>query len=171
MRSFACIASLFLVAEASSSWAFEQAFEPPPFVVSVPQIPDFRVTNIPNRSNALSVHALGRNEIFAAEVTAAPSPQAGSTRTCAGMFLRDLVKRPNMPDRDSIYRAPFDASTFLVLYILEQRGKKELHAHLLSSAGGTHCVDAHFSRDMAVGEDEDKWRTTFTGARIREGSK
>lgn len=171
MRTLASAASLFLVAAVPSAWAFEQAFETPPFVVSVPQIPDFRVTGIPDRANALSVHAVGRNEVFAAEVTAAPSAQAGSTRTCAGVFLRDLVKRPNMPDRDSIYRAPFDASTFLVLYILEQRGKKELHAHLLSSAAGTHCIDAHFSRDMVVGEDEDKWRTTFTGARIREGSK
>ena len=76
-----------------------------------------------------------------------------------------------MPDRDSIYRAPLDASTFLVLYIFEQRGKKVLHAHLLSAAAGTHCIEAHFSRDEVLGEDEDKWRTTFDDARIREGRK
>jgi hypothetical protein len=76
-----------------------------------------------------------------------------------------------MPDRDNIYRAPLDASTFLVLYVFEQQSKKVFHAHLLSAAAGTHCIEAHFTRDAAVGEDEDKWRTTFTDARIREGRK
>ena len=169
MRAFAAIA-WFLLAP-TASLAFEQAFEGPAFVVSVPRVPNLRIASAPRGGNSVSVHARGRDAVFAVEVTAEASPQAGSSRTCASTFLRDLVKRPNMPDRDSIYRASLDASTFLVLYIVEQRGRKVLHAHLLSAAAGTHCIEAHFSRDAVVGEDEDKWRTTFEGARIREGRK
>ncbi len=161
------IAAVLLSAAWSPAEAFEQAFEAPAFIVSVPGIPNLRLTSF--SPPAPGVAARGRDDTYSIEVTALASPQAGSTRACAGQFLRDLVKRPQMPDRDSIYRAPFDTSTFLVLYIIEQPGPKVLHAHLVSAAGGTHCIDAHFSRDMKAGEDEDTWRTTFAGARVREG--
>jgi hypothetical protein len=169
MRSFASVALLLLAPTASL--AFEQAFEAPPFVVSVPRVPNLRIAVAPGRGDSTSVHAQGRDAVFAVEITAEASAQAGSSRTCASMFLRELVKRPNMPDRDSIYRAPLDASTFLVLYIFEQKGTKVFNAHLLSAAAGTHCINAHFSREAAVDEDEDTWRTTFKDARIREGRK
>ena len=74
-----------------------------------------------------------------------------------------------MPDRDNIHRAPVDPNTFLVLYLMELDGKR-LHAHLLSAAGSTHCIDAHFSRTLPVGEDIDNWRTTFDGATVRTSS-
>lgn len=165
LRSFVAAVLSFA---AASAGAFEQAFEAPAFVVSVPGLPDFRLAPA---GLAKRVAARGQDATVSAEVLATESRQAGSTRSCAGEFLRELVKRPQMPDRDSIYRAPFDAGTFLVLYILEQQGAKVLHAHLVSAAAGTHCIDAHFSRAMKAGEDEDAWRTTFTGARVREGGR
>jgi len=76
-----------------------------------------------------------------------------------------------MPDRDNVYRAPVDPSTFLVLYVMERDGKRLLHAHLLSAAGSSHCIDAHFSRSLVAGEDLDNWRTSFDGATIRETSR
>ena len=168
LRSFA---ALVLTLATASAGAFEQAFEAPAFVVSVPGLPDFRLAPAAPPGPAKGVAARGQDAALSAEVMAIESRQAGSTRSCAGEFLRELVKRPQMPDRDSIYRAPFDAGTFLVLYILEQQGAKVLHAHLVSAAAGTHCIDAHFSRAMKAGEDEDAWRTTFTGARVREGAR
>jgi hypothetical protein len=169
MRTFATVSLLLLAPP--TSLAFEQAFDAPAFVVSVPRVPNLRIASAPNSSDPISIHAQGQDAVFAVEITAEASAQAGSSRRCASTFLQDLVKRPNMPDRDSIYRAPLDASTFLVLYIFEQQRKKVLHAHLLSAAAGTHCINAHFSRDAVDGEDEDKWRTTFEDARIREGRK
>lgn len=151
-----------------AAWPFEQAFEAPAFVVSVPGAPPMQFTSeAPQRKAADALHASARNGALKVEVAAEPSASAGSTRTCAGAFLRDLVKRPGMPDRDNIYRSPFDASTFLVLYIIDTAGQRVLHAHLLGAAAGTHCIDAHFTKAMGTAEDEDTWRTTFNGARIR----
>lgn len=165
------IGAVLLGAAWSSAGAFEQAFDAPAFVVSAPGIPNIRLAAVAPPGSQTGIAARGRDDTYSIEVTALASSQAGSTRSCAGQFLRDLVKRPHMPDRDSIYRAPFDINTFLVLYILEQPGPKVLHAHLVSAAAGTHCIDAHFSRNMKAGEDEDAWRTTFAGARVREGAR
>jgi hypothetical protein len=90
-----------------------------------------------------------------------------SPRTCAGSLLRTLVARPGMPDRDSIYRAPLDQDTFLVLYILGSPPARRLHAHLLSSASAKHCVEFHASRPERPGEDVDEWRKSFIGSRVR----
>ena len=76
-----------------------------------------------------------------------------------------------MPDRDNLYRAPIDPDTFLVLYLMELDGKRLLHAHLLSAAGSTHCIDAHFSRSLVAGEDIDNWRTAFSGATVRSAPR
>ena len=112
--------------------------------------------------------ARGQDTTYVVEIRATASDSATSTRACVGASLRELVARPNMPARDNIYRAPFDSNTFLVLYVMELDGKKLLHAHLLSAAGGTHCIDAHFSRSLVTGEDVDDWRTVFTGATVSE---
>jgi hypothetical protein len=76
-----------------------------------------------------------------------------------------------MPDRDSIYRAPLDENTFLVLYILGEARNRQLHAHLLAAASTTHCIEAHISRALREGEDEDNWRRSFDGARIRDAQR
>jgi len=76
-----------------------------------------------------------------------------------------------MPDRDNIYRTALDANTFLVLYILAEQGEQQLHAHLLSSASATRCIEMHFSRARRGGEDEDGWRQSFVGAHIQDARR
>lgn len=115
--------------------------------------------------------ARGQDTTYLVEIIATASAAASSTRACAGMSLRELAARPNMPDRDNIYRAPVDTNTFLVLYLMELDGQRVLHAHLLSAAASTHCIDAHFSRSLLVGEDLDNWRTTFSGATVRQAPR
>jgi len=168
MRILTAIASASLLAPALPACAFEQAFSVPPFVVSVPRLPTIAVgVPIPSQGgNVLT--ARGQDTTYVVEISATASGSATSTRACVGASLRELVARPNMPGRDNIYRAPFDSNTFLVLYVMELDGKKRLHAHLLSAAGGTHCIDAHFSRGLVMGEDVDDWRTVFTGATVSE---
>jgi hypothetical protein len=171
MRLLAAVVIGSILAPALPACAFELAFEVPPFVVSVPRLPSISV-GAPNASqggNVLTVR--GQDTTYIVEITATASGNASSTRTCAGAAVRELLGRPNMPDRDNVYRVPFDSNTFLVLYLLELGGTRLLHAHLLSAAGGTHCVDAHFSRSLLAGEDVDSWRTTFSGATVREASR
>jgi hypothetical protein len=168
MRVLTAIASASLLAPALPACAFEQAFAVPPFVVSVPRLPNISVgAPIPSQGgNVLT--ARGQDTTYVVEISATASAGASSTRACAGASLRELVARPNMPDRDNIYRAPFDSNTFLVLYVMELGGKRLLHAHLLSAAGGTHCIDAHFSRSLLTDQDVDDWRIIFTDATVRE---
>src|SRR5262249_43200003 len=89
MRAFSSVALLLLAPAASL--AFEQSFEPPAFVVSVPRVPNLRIAVAPGGGDSFSVHAQGRDAVFAVEITAEASAQAGSSRTCAGTFLRELV--------------------------------------------------------------------------------
>jgi hypothetical protein len=157
-----------MLAPTPPACAFESTFNAPPFVVSVPRLPDIPI-GAPSASNGGHVlTARGQDSMHVVEISAVESGNSGSARICAGASLRELAARPNMPDRDNIYRAPLDANTFLVLYLLERDGRRMLHAHLLSAAGGTHCVDAHFSRSLRAGEDIDSWRTIFSGATVRE---
>jgi hypothetical protein len=171
MRVLTAIASVSLLASALPVCAFEQAFAVPSFVVVVPRLPNIAVGAPSSSQGGNVLTAQGQDTTYVVEISATASASASSTRACVGASLRELVARPNMPDRDNIYRAPFDSNTFLVLYILELGGKRLLHAHLLSAAGGTHCIDAHFSRSLLTGEDVDAWRTIFTGATIREAPK
>lgn len=61
--------------------------------------------------------------------------------------------------------------TFLVLYLLDGQKGQVLHAHLLSAAASTHCIEAHFSRAKRAGEDEDDWRRSFAGSSIVERAR
>lgn len=136
-----------LMALALPASAYEQTFPDPGVVVSVP--------------------ALKGTAGLQVELHAQALPEADSTRVCAGRFLRELVKRPDMPDRDRIYRAPLDPANFLVLYILESGGRKVLHAHLLGTLPGSHCLDVHFSQAMQAEDETEAWRQSFAGASLR----
>lgn len=171
MRIIAALAIASCLAQAFPACAFEHSFHAPPFIVSVPRLPDISVA-APSASQGGNVlTARGHDTTYAVEIIATASAAASSTRACAGTSLRELIAQPNMPDRDNVYRAPVDPSTFLVLYVMERDGKRLLHAHLLSAAGSSHCIDAHFSRSLVAGEDLDNWRTSFDGATIRETSR
>ena len=167
MRVLAAPIAAFCLAHAFPACAFEQSFDAPPFIVSVPRLPSIPLA-APSASQGGGVlTARGQDPTYVVEIIVTASAAASSTRACAGTLLRELIARPNMPSRDNIYRAPVDPNTFLVLYLMERDGKRLLHAHLLSAAGTTHCIDAHFSRTLPAGEDMDSWRTTFDGATVR----
>lgn len=136
-----------LLLAALPATAYEQTFADPGVVVSAP--------------------GLGGSPALKVELHAEAVPQADSTRICAGRFLRELIKRPDMPDRDRIYRAPLDQANFLVLYILEAEGRKTLHAHLLGALRGSQCLEAHFSRPMQSEDEAESWRRSFAGASLR----
>jgi hypothetical protein len=171
MRILVAPIAAFCLAQAFPACAFEQSFDAPPFIVSVPRLPNIALS-APSASQGGGVlTAQGQDTTYVVEIIATASPAASSTRACAGALLRELIARPNMPDRDNVYRAPVDPNTFLVLYLMERDGKRLLHAHLLSAAGSTHCINAHFSRTLPVDEDIDSWRTTFDGATVRQASR
>ncbi len=149
--------------------AFELTLPEPALSIAVPGVPAIALAEpaaaTPDGRRTLAGHDTTYRVELALSPQRPPAPEA-SPRVCAGQFLRTLVAAPGMPPRDSIYRAPLDASTFLVIYALGDERQPTLQAHIVSAAGTAHCADVHFSRQAAPGEDIDDWRTTFTSARV-----
>jgi hypothetical protein len=162
------LAMASMLAACGSANAFELKATSPEFTVTVPRLPSMRLhvqkTSDPKVASAMA----GGDGTYQVTLLVTKAETQTATRACAGAFLRALVARPGMPDRDNIYRTALDENTFLVLYILGAPGSQQLHAHLLSSANSTHCIEAHFSRARRDGEDEDDWRGSFGGAHVQD---
>ncbi len=163
------IATALLIAHGLVA-AFEAKVTDPDFTVAVPSLPDISLQQQPQAS-ASSPRLLGDDGTYKVAIIVTTTEKPVSARECAGSGLRTILSRPSMPSRDSIYRAPLSAKTFLVLYVLSEGAQPVLHAHLLAAASGTHCTEVHFSRPQRSGEDVDEWRNTFSGARIDEAAR
>jgi len=150
----------------AAAGAFELGLRDPDLNLSVPGVPAIAMHEQPASGGNAKRVLTGNDDTFSVDVELSRHPNEMSPRTCAGTILRAVVSQPGMPNRDSIYRAPLDAMTFLVIYVLSQGQQAKFHAHLISSAGASHCVNAHFTRVAKAGQDVDDWRTTFTSARI-----
>jgi len=165
-----CVAAS-LVALHGVACAFELTLSDPEFALAVPGVPAIEVHEQPTKPAGAARLLTGSDKTFAVQVEVLRQPNAVSPRVCAGLLLRSLVAQPGMPSRDSIYRAPLNVNTFLVIYALGEGQAQKLHAHIISSAGTSHCANAHFVRRAIPGEDSDLWRTTFTSARVRLPTK
>jgi hypothetical protein len=168
MTSKTAAGAIVALLAAGSAGAFELAVSGPDFTVVVPRLPAIPLeahTAAPPATKAMR----GDDGTHQVLLLVTPSARETSTRSCAGAFLRALVGRPGMPDRDSIYRAPLDTDTFLVLYI--QGTPQRLHAHLLSSANASHCIELHVSKALREGDDADAWRRSFQGSHIAAGRR
>jgi len=168
MRSSLLLAMASLFAACGNASAFELKAQNPDFTVTVPNLPSVGLKAQATSDSNVSSAMAGADGTYKITLLVTKAEREATTRTCAGTFLRSLVARPETPDRDNIYRTALDENTFLVLYILVEQGGQQLHAHLLSSANGTHCVEMHFSRARRGGEDEDGWRQSFAGSHVQE---
>lgn len=158
---------LALAVACAPAAAFEIAVPEHAILITVPTLPAITVQAQPVTANSMAALRLaGAEGAYRLDVAVFDQGKAVSARECAGARLRAIVAQPGMPNRDNVYRAALNASTFLVIYAIERAERRELHAHLLAAAGTTHCADAHLSRPARPGEDDDDWRLTFTTARI-----
>ena len=167
LRVLSSIVAMALVALHGSVAAFEGKGTDPTFTITVPALPDISLRKTAPASGS-PPQLQGDDGTYKVAVIVSAASKAVSARECAGTGLRSILSRPGMPNRDSIYRAPLSASTFLVLYVITEGAQSALHAHLLAAAEGTHCVEVHFSRPQRPGEDVDDWRQTFSSARVEE---
>ena len=165
------LATASLLAVCGGAGAFEQKVASPDFTVTVPNLPSIRLEAQAALDPGVSSAMTGEDGTYKVTLRVTKAEKETTTRACAGSFLRSLVARPGMPDRDNIYRTVLDEDTFLVLYILGAQGSQQLHAHLLSSASATHCIEAHFSRARRDGEDEDNWRSSFVGSHVQDARR
>jgi len=171
MRPSFLLAMAFLFSACGNASAFDMKGENPSFTVTVPNLPSVRLEAQTISGSNVSSAMAGEDGTYKVSLLVTKAANDTTTRACASTFLRALVARPGMPDRDNIYRTALDENTFLVLYILAEQGGQQLHAHLLSSANATHCIEMHFSRAHRAGEDEDGWRKSFAGSHIQDARR
>ncbi|TWO72363.1 hypothetical protein FN976_06580 [Caenimonas sedimenti] len=68
--------------------------------------------------------------------------------------------------QDKIRKGRIDANTFIALDASPLPGAVQMHAHLFSAAGGTHCVEVHATKVATSEADAESWFRGFAGARI-----
>jgi hypothetical protein len=166
---------LLFVASLMGVHAFASALEvnvsAPDFTVTVPSLPSIEMRQQAPELAGSAPRMVGSDGTYKVEVSLSDANKPVSPRECAHTGLKTIMAQPGMPDRDNVYRAPLSPKTFLVIYLLPDGTRHMLHAHLLSSAGPTHCTDAHISRLARRGEDYDEWRKAFSDARIEDGKR
>ncbi len=166
MRPSTFLATIALVTMNVAANAFELTVSDPDFTVTVPNLPSIRLlAQIPATPDVTRAMA-GEDGTYQVSLLVRRAERETTARACAGSFVRSLVAKPGMPDRDNIYRAALDEDTFLALYILGGPETRRLHAHLVSSVNASNCIEVHFSKALGAGEDEDNWRKSFVGSHV-----
>ena len=97
-----------------------------------------------------------------------PTADAGMTlEECMQSLASSYVRRYSLgKDEYAVYR--LNERTFLFEYSTNTNGFDQAHAHLLSAANGTHCVDVHISRASSGDNDIQDLHGRFEGALISE---
>jgi len=159
-------ALLLLARPAAAAEDFVFAVASPKFKVTLPGIPPMKMETHPKHAAQPHLRYLGSSGPYTVSVVT-PAAEAGMTPLeCASATVRSMAARPGVPPSAEMYKARLDERTFVAIYTTEIEGIVQLHAHLLSAAGGAHCVEVHALRVSASPEDLEPWVRGFDGARI-----
>lgn len=141
----------------------------PKFRVSIPGIPQLKMEVHPKNASQPHLRYLGSEGAFTVSVFT-PAAAAGMTPLeCAAATVRALEARPGVPAPADIYKARLNGTTFMAAYAAPFGGTVQLHAHLLSAAGGTHCIEVHTTRTALQEEEIAPWLGELAKARIEPG--
>ena len=163
----ALAAALALLASLDAG-AQEFVFEAtaPDFKVTIPGIPPIRMGPHPMQGTHPHLRYMGADGPYTISIIT-PSADRGMTALeCAAATVRSLASRPNVPPPAELYRVRLDENTFVAIYTAQMPGFLQLHAHLLSAAAGTHCIEVHASKIATSPEDVAPWFDDFGKARI-----
>ncbi len=141
----------------------------PRFKVIIPGVPQLKMEIHPRNATQPHLRYLGVDGDVTVSVFT-PTAAAGMTPLeCAAATVRALAGRPGVPPPAEVYKARLNATTFIAAYTVPHGGTVQLHAHLLSAAGGTHCIEVHTTRTMLVEEELAFWLATLQKASIEPG--
>lgn len=138
----------------------------PKFKVNIPGVPQMKMDVHPKHASQPHLRYLGADGDVTVSVFT-PAASAGMTPLeCAAATLRTLVARPGVPPAAEIYRARLNGTTFIAAYAARHGGTVQVHAHLLSAAGGTHCVEVHTTKTTLAEEEIPLWLNALQKASI-----
>ena len=139
----------------------------PRFRITIPGVPQMRMEVHPNNASQPHLRFLGSAEPYTVAVFTPTAAEGMTPLECAGAVARTLAARPVTPPSSQVLKARLDNNTFVALYAVSLGVGVQLHAHILSAAGGTHCVEVHATRVSIDEEDLAAWFTDIEKASIK----
>lgn len=163
----AAAAALALLAGAHAhAQAFEFEASAPDFKVTIPGVPRMDMKPHPMRDTHPHLRYMGADGPYTVSVITPSAERGMGALQCASATVRSIASRPNVPPSDQFYKARLDDNTFVAIYATQMPGLLQLHAHLLSAAAGTHCVEVIISKIATSVDDVAPWFNGFGEARI-----
>jgi hypothetical protein len=141
----------------------------PKFKVSIPGLPQLKMDVHPGNASRPHLRFLGADGPYTVAVFT-PTAAAGMTPLeCAGATVKALAARPGVPPAAEVYKSRLNDRTFLAVYAVQIASGVHLHAHIMSAAGGGHCIEVHVSMISIEEEDLDNWGAAMGKASIEPG--
>ncbi|HRE16134.1 MAG TPA: hypothetical protein PLW86_03580 [Rhodocyclaceae bacterium] len=138
----------------------------PNFKISLPNLPAMKLETHPLNAAQPHLRLLGSEGPYTISVLT-PTADAGMTaQDCANSTIRSLPRRPGVPALDTIFKGRINDKTFVAIYASSLDKFVQLHAHIMSAASGTHCIEVHASKISTSKDDVEPWFTGFTKSNI-----
>ena len=138
----------------------------PNVAVTIPNIPQMKMDVHPMHEARPHLRLLGSDGPYSVSIMT-PTADTGMTALeCASSTIKNLGSRPGVPAPSQVYKARINDRTFVAIYASTITGFMQLHAHLLSAANGTHCIEVHASKVASSKDDIDPWFKGFGEATI-----
>lgn len=159
--------ALFMFASLScQAQGFDFEVASPKIRISIPGLPQLKMGLHPENASRPHLRFLGAEGPYTVAVFT-PAAAAGMTPLeCAGAIVKALAARPDVPPPSEVHKARLNDKTYIAIYGVQIATGARLHAHLMSAAGGTHCIEVHATLISVEEEELDTWVAAFQKARI-----
>jgi hypothetical protein len=156
------------VSSGARAGADEFVFEvaAPHFKITIPNFPPLHMGPHPLQGGHPHLRYMGSDGPYSLSIVTPTSAPGMTALECASATVRTLSSRPGAPPAHEIFKARLDENTFVAIYSDRATGFLQLHAHFLSAAGGTHCIEVHASKIATSEDDIAPWFEGFRKARI-----
>ena len=148
----------------SAGFDFEVAA--PKFRVSLPALPQMKMDLHPKSAVQPQFRYQGSELPYTVSIFTPAAASGMTPRECASATLRSMAGRPGVPPAAQLYKAQLNDTTFVVIYTAKFIAGVQLHAHVLSAAGGAHCIEVHVTKASMLAEDLATWIGDLETARI-----
>jgi hypothetical protein len=138
----------------------------PKFRITMPGIPQMRMQVHPQNASQPHLRYLGSAEPYTVAIFTPAAAEGMTPLECASAVARTLAARSGTPPASQVLKARLDNNTFVAIYAAPLVPGVRLNAHILSAAGGRHCIEVHLTKISIDEEDLASWFTEIEKASI-----
>lgn len=169
MKSIPSLACAALAAACSTlaHAEFTLDVDAPHFRVIAPNLPPVKMAEHPSHKQHPNLRLIGVDGPYLLTVNTPDADKGMTAQDCANVIAGALPRRPGAPPQEHIVKRKLDANTFAAMYVVPKNGgQMQMNAHLITAAGGDHCVEFHAAKITDRQEEIAGWLKSFEGARI-----